>query len=78
MRPGWFVSVQSLLFALLLHAVMFVLLLVSFSFTPRIKPVKPVSIINAVTVDKAKVEQEIRRLKKEEEKKIPGRKTAHG
>src|SRR3972149_5780014 len=70
MRPGWFVPVQSLFFALLLHAVMIVLLLVSFSFTPRLKPVKPVSIVEAVTVDKAKVEQEVRRLKEEEDKKF--------
>lgn len=69
MRTGWFVSTQSLVFALLLHAVVIVLLLVNFSFTPELKPVKPVSIVNAVAVDKAKVEEEIRRLKQEDEKK---------
>jgi len=69
MRPGWFVSVQSLVFALLLHAAALVLLLVSFSFTPELTPVKPVSIVNAVTVDKAKVDEEVRRLKQEDEKK---------
>jgi colicin import membrane protein len=69
MRPGWLVSVQSLVFALLLHAAALVLLLVSFSFTPELKPVKPVSIVSAVTVDKAKVEEEVRRLKQEDEKK---------
>lgn len=69
MRTGWFVTAQSLFFTLLLHAVVIVLLLVSFSFTPELKPVKPVSIVSAVTVDKAKVEEEIRRLQQEDEKK---------
>lgn len=69
MRPGWFVTTQSLIFALLLHAVVIVLLLINFSFTPELKPVKPVSIVSAVAVDKAKVEEEIKRLKQEEEKK---------
>lgn len=69
MRPGWLVSVQSLVFAFLLHAAALVLLLVSFSFTPEMRPVKPVSIVNAVTVDKAKVDEEIKRLKQEDENK---------
>ena len=69
MRPGWLVSVQSLVFAFLLHAAALALLLVSFSFTPEMRPVKPVSIVNAVTVDKAKVDEEIKRLKQEDENK---------
>ena len=69
MRPGWFATVQSLFFTLLLHAVVIVLLLVSFSFTPELKPVKEISIVSAVTVDKVKVEEEIKRLKQEDEKK---------
>lgn len=69
MRPGWFVSVWSLVLALLLHAAALALLLVSFSFTPELAPVRPVSIVNAVAVDKAKVDEEIRRFKQEDEKK---------
>jgi colicin import membrane protein len=69
MRPGWFVSVQSLVFAFLLHTAVLVLILVSFSSTPELKPLKAVSIVNAVSVDKSKVDEEIKRFKQEEEKK---------
>ena len=69
MRPGWFVNTQSVFFALVLHMAVLLLLLISFSYTPELQPVKQISIVNAVTVDKAKVEEEIRRLKQAEEKK---------
>jgi len=69
MRPGWFVTTQSVIFALILHAVVLLLLLISFSFTPELRTAKPVSIVNAVTVDKAKVDAELKRLQQEEEKK---------
>ena len=69
MRPGWFVTTQSVIFALVLHVAVLLLLLISFSFTPELRPAKPVSIVNAVTVDKSKVDAEIKRLQQEEEKK---------
>lgn len=69
MRPGWFVTSRSMFFALLLHAAALLLLLVSFSYTPELRPVKPVSIVNAVAVDKARVDEELKRLKQEDEKK---------
>jgi len=69
MRTGWFVSVQSMFFAFLLHAAVLALLLVSFSSTPELRPVKEVSIVNAVAVDKTKVDEEIKRLKHEDELK---------
>jgi len=69
MRPGWFVKTQSVFFAALLHVAVLLLLLISFSYTPELRPVKQVSIVNAVVVDKARVDEEIKRLKQAEEKK---------
>ncbi|MGH8119079.1 MAG: cell envelope integrity protein TolA [Gammaproteobacteria bacterium] len=69
MRTSWFVTTQSIIFALILHVLVLFLLLISFSFKPELRLVKPVSIVNAVTVDKARVDAELKRLQQEEEKK---------
>lgn len=69
MRTSWFVATQSVILALILHAVVLALLLISFQRTPELRTAKPVSIVNAVTVDKARVEEEVKRLQQEEEKK---------
>ena len=69
MRTGWFVNTQSVFLALLLHAAVVLLLLISFSYTPQLQAVKPISIVNAVAVDKARVDEELKRLKQEDDKK---------
>ena len=69
MRPGWFVKTQSVFFALVLHVAALLLLLISFSYTPELRPLKQISIVNAVVVDQARVDEEIKRLKQADEKK---------
>ena len=69
MRSGWFVKTQSVIFAFIVHVAVLLLLLISFSYTPELRTVKTVDIVNAVAVDKARVDEELKRLKQEDEKK---------
>ena len=69
MRPGWFVNTQSVIFTFIVHVAVLLLLLISFSYTPELRTVKTVDIVNAVAVDKAWVDEELKRLKQEDEKK---------
>lgn len=76
MRLSWLVTLRSSLLALLLHIIAAVLLFVSLELTPEPVPVsgKEVNIVNAVSVDKEQVEQELKRLqeseKREQEEKL--------
>ena len=69
MRPGWFVNTQSVIFTFIVHVAVLLLLLISFSYTPELRMAKTVNIVNAVAVDKARVDEELKRLKQEDEKK---------
>ena len=70
MHLSWWIRIRSIWYALALHIIAAALLVFSFSFTEPIKPTHmDVSIVNAVTVDKAQVDKELQRLKQEEEKK---------
>lgn len=70
MHLSWWIRIRSIWYALALHIIAAALLVFSFSFTEPIKPSHmDISIVNAVTVDKAQVDKELQRLKQEEEKK---------
>lgn len=70
MQLSWLIRLRSVFYALVLHIVALALLVFSFSFTKPIKPLhQNVNIVNAVAVDKARVEEELQRLKKAEEDK---------
>ena len=70
MHLSWWIRIRSIWYSLALHIIAAALLVFSFSFTEPIKPSHlDVSIVNAVTVDKAQVDKELQRLKQEEEKK---------
>jgi colicin import membrane protein len=72
MRDGWFLRTRSLIFAVLLHVIAVVLLLVSFEFTSETVPLpsgNDVNIVDAVSVDKKEVEKELALLKKIEAEK---------
>ncbi len=67
MRDGWFLRTRSLVFAVLLHVIAVVLLLVSFEFTSetvQLPPGNDVNIVDAVSIDKKEVEKELALLKK--------------
>ncbi len=78
MRDGWFLRTRSLVFAVLLHVIAVVLLLVSFNFTSKtiqLPPGDEINIVDAVSVDKKEVEKELALLKKiEAEKKAAEKK----
>jgi colicin import membrane protein len=66
----WWIRIRSIWYSLALHIIAAALLVFSFSFTEPVRPPHlDVSIVNAVTVDKAQVDKELQRLKQEEEKK---------
>lgn len=70
MQLSWLIRLRSVFYSLSLHIVVAILLVFSFSFTKPIKPTSQnINIVNAVTVDKARVEEELQRLKKVEEDK---------
>ena len=71
MRSGWVTTLNSSLLSLLLHAVAIVLLVVSFSISPRVPvlPGKNINIVNAVTIDNKQIESELQKLKQAEEDK---------
>jgi len=70
MYLSWWIRIRSIWYSLALHIIAAALLVFSFSFTEPIKPSHlDVSIVNAVTVDKAQVDKELQRLKQEEEKR---------
>ena len=72
MRDGWFLRTRSLVFAVLLHVIAVVLLLVSFNFTSKtiqLPPGDEINIVDAVSVDKKEVEKELALLKKIEAEK---------
>jgi len=63
-------SFRALVFSLLLHAIIAGLLIMNIRITPEpLRPVRPVSIVNAVTVDEKQVNAEIKRIKDSETKK---------
>ncbi|NIP48740.1 MAG: cell envelope integrity protein TolA, partial [Gammaproteobacteria bacterium] len=72
MSDGWFLRTRSLVFAVLLHVIAVVLLLVSFEFTSetvQLPPGNDVNIVDAVSIDKKEVEKELALLKKIEAEK---------
>ena len=62
-------TLRSLLQALALHAIVALLLVFSFEFTPVPEPPPKVNIVKAVSVDKAAVEIELKRLADQEQAK---------
>jgi colicin import membrane protein len=71
MHLSWWIRIRSIWYALALHIIAAALLVFSFSFTEPIKPSHmDISIVNAVTVDKAQVDKELQRLKQEEEQRV--------
>jgi colicin import membrane protein len=71
MYLSWWIRIRSIWYSLALHIIAAALLVFSFSFTEPIKPSHmDISIVNAVTVDKAQVDKELQRLKQEEEQRV--------
>jgi len=71
MHLSWWIRIRSIWYALALHIIAAALLVFSFSFTEPIKPSHmDISIVNAVTVDKAQVDKELQRLKQEEKQRV--------
>ena len=69
MSASWFLTSKSFLLSIILHAVIGIVLIFSFEFNPAPSPQpKPkVNIVDAVSVDKKQVEQELKRLKEKED-----------
>jgi len=69
MQTDWFLTLRSSVWSFLLHLVVAGLMIFSFEFTPnQLIPAKQVNIIQAVSVDKAQIEQELKQLKDSEKK----------
>ena len=71
MQTSWFLTSKSFVLSVALHIVVGVILLFSFDFSSKPKPVqKPaVNIVKATSVDKKQVDLEIKRLKEKEDVK---------
>ncbi len=70
MQIDWFLALRSSVWSFLLHLVVAGLLIFSFEFTPnQLVPPKQVNIIQAVSIDKAQIEQELKQLQDNEKKK---------
>ena len=71
MQLSWLVKARSFSCSILLHIVAAILLFVSFDFfaVPIRQPKNNINIVNAVSVDKKQVEQELQRLKNLDEEK---------
>lgn len=69
MRLSWFITTRSFVLSVILHIVLIALLVISIDLTPVPKKLPAVNIVNAVSVDKQQVENELKKLRDTEEKK---------